>query len=217
MGNLPLKWPTAGSLYDDFNNSAFDGGWNTGLWSDTSYPGITSIKQESGSLIISRQSPESSILRSLRPGKWTIDQLGFVEAKVMLDSNIKASSGSVGIGIDNFTSPTWWLFCEISSRLGDVEAWANCKTDEDASVHGIYSANGLSVQYNTWHTMRFEINPDTAAILFYIDDQQIGSFIPIAPETFKETQFSLLLNVHSKDGGLVTGYFDDVRVGQFGQ
>jgi formylglycine-generating enzyme required for sulfatase activity len=216
----PTLTPTATidadtTVYDNFNNPAFDGGWNVGLWtSRTGFPGNTTIEQKNGILMISRWSPHSGILRAVRPLGWTIDKLGFVEAKVMLDVNIEASIGSAGIGID---TSNWWLFCEISGRRQDVYALANCKTDESDAVYGAYSANGFEVQYDTWHTVRFEINPDTAAISFFIDDQQIGSYIPTAPETFKETPFSLLVDAYSKDGGLVTGYFDDVRVGQFGQ
>lgn len=214
----PATIDTAPTVYDNFDNPAFDGEWNTGLWTDkTSFPGTTSIEQKNGMLIISRQSPESGILRSLRPGKMGVDKLGFVEAKVMLDSNFKASTGSAGIGIDTFSTPGWYCFCRIGGLQRNIEAEVTCKTDENGSLYGRYLTSGFRVQYNTWHTLRFEINPDTAAISFFFDGQQIGSYTPADPETFKEDTFSLLLNVHSGDGGLVTGYFDDVRVGQFGQ
>ena len=103
----------------------------------------------------------------------------------------------------------------LGGSRGSVEAWASCHTD--GNIHGKYSTDSITVQYNTWHTFRFEINPEIATITFFIDGQQVGNYTPSDPETFKKTQFSPLLNVWSEDGGLVTSYVDDVRIGSIGQ
>ena len=41
--------------------------------------------------------------------------------------------------------------------------------------------------------------------------------MPADPEAIKEATFSVDLAVFSEDDGLVTGYFDDVRLEQVGQ
>jgi len=220
--NTPSSTPTPTAtidsdptVYDNFNNPTYDGKWNKSLWADNSFPGATAIEQQNGNVIISRQSSGSSILRTRRPGKWTLDQLGFIEAKIMLGSNIETlSGGSIGIGIDKYTSQdNWWSFCVIGGGQDLIEAWVNCHTD--GNIHGKYSTDSFPVQYNTWHIMRIEIDPDTTTITYFIDGQQVGSYTPKDPETFKNTQFSPLLNVWSEDGGLTIGYADYVRIGEF--
>jgi hypothetical protein len=165
------------------------------------------MEQKNGILTISRQSPGNGGLNALRSGLWRIDQIGFVEARLMLDSNIQASEGDIGIGMQ---TGDWWLNCSIYSRRGAGDAWATCADSED------HPRSGLSVQYNSWHTMRFEVNPNTAAISLFADGQQIGGFVPTNPDGFKKAQFNIGLSAWSKDGGVITGYIDDVRIGSLG-
>jgi hypothetical protein len=197
------------TVYDNFNNPAFDGRWNTGLWYRSSDGDSTLIEQRDGFLTISRQLPKNAGLNSSRNG--TIDEIAFVEAKIKLDSNIQTpEGGTIGIGIQGYVDGDWSLNCSIFGRQQDVAGWASCDTSE-----GYYesSPNGFKVAYDSWHSVRIEMNPDTAEITFYVDDQPIGSTVPANPEEFKNAPFQVKLRAWSADGGLVTGYIDDIRIG----
>jgi hypothetical protein len=138
-----------------------------------------------------------------------IGEIGFVEAKLMLDENIEASHGTVTTGI-GFGS--WWLHCDVGSRQGNQWAWAICHTTDG------FGTTGVSVPFNSWSTIRFDINPDTATIIFSVDGRQLGgSYIPSNLEEFKQADFHITLLVWSEAGGLITGYADDMRIGPFGQ
>ncbi len=209
----PTPTPTMDAdptVYDNFNNPAFDGEWNTGLWTygDKCNPANTLVKQKDGILMISRQLDNPCGLDTLRPRTWTIDQVGFVEAKLMLDGNIEASEwGDVGIGVYGLVNgDEWWTVCYILGKQQEGDARAGCNTID-------YEGHDLAVQYNSWHTMRFEINPDTAVISYFVDGQQIDAYVHADPEAFKKTQFKVPVYVWSLGGGLVTGYIDDVRIG----
>jgi len=158
-------------------------------------------------LVLSRQSGENGGLNRRNIG---INDLGFFEAKVMLNSNIEASAGSVGTGLWGPDTQGWWLSCTIYAQKGDSNAWAGCTTSDSLDV-----TRGFRVPFDTWHTLRLEINPDTALVSFFIDDQYIGEYIYPNPDKFKSARFDASLQIWSEDGGLVTGYVDDVRMGQF--
>ncbi len=211
----PTPTPTATidadpTVYDNFNNPAFDGKWNTGLWSH-GYDSNSSnmlIEQQNGILTMSRPVINNGGLDAINPRyQWKIDEIGYIEAKLMLDSNIQASEGDIGIGISGHN---WWLNCSIYSKKdsGNSWAWANCSTSDN------YSADGFTVDPNSWHTMRLEIDPDTANISLFVDGQQFGRYVSGDLNTFKESEFTIGLRAWSKDGGVVTGYLDDVKIGR---
>ena len=197
------------ALYDDFNDPAFDGKWNAELWTNSD---DTPVKQEGGVLVISRQSGRGGLDVS-RPRAWTIDQIGFIEAELKLDSDIEASEwGDVYVGTTGLLDESqWWAVCYILGKQGGQgSATAGCNASN-------YEGNSISVPYDSWHTVRLEINPDTAVMSFFIDGQQIDSFVPAEPEVLGNAAFNVFVGVWSLGGGLVTGYVDDVRIGRLDQ
>jgi hypothetical protein len=200
------------TLYDNFDNPALDGAWDTARWKVTFDAGEAHVEQKEGVLMITGQSSGGNGLNAIRPGERTIDEIGMIEAKVMLDSNIEAARGEAGLVIGGLSTGGWWYMgCNVSGQPGDGEARAGCNTGDG------YETEAVPVQFDTWYTLRLEVSPDTAAITFFIDGQPIDEFLPADPEAIKKAIFSVDLAVFSEDDGVVTGYFDDVRLGQVGQ
>ncbi|NJN99211.1 MAG: hypothetical protein HC875_36520 [Anaerolineales bacterium] len=195
---IPGLW-----LFDDFENPDNDGKFDEGLWNYFSEAGnATTVEQKNGSLTLSHQSPDNGGLNYYGP--FRIDEIGFVEARLKLDSNIKVSGGNINFNIWNYD---WWLACAIHGKQEDSDGWANCTTSDD------YEGNGVTVSYNSWHTMRFEVNSDTT-VSFFLDNHYIGTYTPPDKEAFKQTQVTFALAVNSGVDGLITGSIDDVRVGK---
>jgi serine/threonine protein kinase len=188
-------------VFDDFDNPEFDGKWNEEIWTHDPEDSAT-IEQADGSLKLSRQTAQSS---GLDYEPLTIGEIGFIEAALKLQDNIRASAGNVSIVISH---EDWWLGCFVSGGSQEDDALASCDTSDN------YAANGVTVPYNSWHTLRFEVDPVTAAVSFFVDGTHIGRYTPPDPEAFKQTQVAFTLAVWSEDGGLVTGYIDEVKVGQ---
>ncbi len=208
----PTPTPTATidadpTVYDNFNNPANDGKWNAGRWKYWSNPGNTAVNQQDGVLVLSRQSRENG---GLTHPNFSIEDIGFVEAKIMLEDTIQASGGDVGIGL--WSSNNWWLNCSVFGKQGNTSAWAGCSTGDSLDV-----SRGFQVSFNSWHILRFDTNPDTGQIDFSVDGQLIGNYAPPNVDAFKKGRFNVNLSVWSEDGGLVTGYIDDVRIGQMEQ
>lgn len=196
------------TVYDNFDNPVFDGKWNTGLWSLFSDSGNVNVHQQDGILTISRRVADTGGLETRGLQTWKMDDFSFVEAKVKLDSDMEASSGAIGIEIDGFVDGNWWwLTCMISSNKESL-AQANCQAIDN------YSADGFSVQYDTWYTIRVKTDPDASTLTFFVDNREIGTYTPSDWEAFKNAELGIQLLTWTLDGGLVQGYLDEIRIGQ---
>ncbi len=199
-------------IYDDFDCLAFDGGWNEENWDYLANPaGPTTVEQNNGFVTLSRQAPEFG---GLKIERLKINEIDFVEAKLMLDKNIEASLGLIDIGM--WFDPEW-VACGITGRKESNQAWARCMMFNGVET---VETNTVSVPYNSWHTLRLEVNPETATVSLFVDEKQFDqTYTHLDPAAFRQADFALHLKVVSVDGdgGLVTGYIDDVRISQFGQ
>ena len=200
--------PTAvitSTVYDNFNNSTFDGKWNTGLWLSYGTPSTT-VEQKDGIITFTRKNQDEGGLTANQT--WRIDELRFIEAKVLLDSATEASVGSVGIQITtDINGTTWWLGCSIFDNGNANITEAHCGSMDN------FNSQRVELPLNTWHTIRIETDSDMAKMTFFIDDSQIDTYVYADPEEFKKSFFHLYIGVWSQNGGLVTGSIDDIQIG----
>lgn len=198
-------------VYDNFNNPAFDGNFNTGLWKNID-TNNTKVKQQNGVLIISREADSLGLLNTINPLKWKLDQIGNLETTMMLDRDIEGiEGGNVHTVFGYWADGQWWgAVISIYGKKGDSTAWAVFDTSD-------YNGNSTSVPFNTWITVRFETDPNTATISAFADGHKIDEYTPSDPEAFKQREFEVIVGVWSFGGGLVTGSIDNVRIGQYGK
>lgn len=213
----PTPTPTATidadpMVYDNFNNPAFDGGWNTGLWEPSDTNGCK-IAQQEGFLSFSCTDPtKDPNFNARRLSNITFSDFSFVETKLMLASEIQTSNGNTAIGFSASTDNVFWgIDCGLLGGTQDNFARIFCWVFPAEKL-----IEGPTVNYNTWHTVRIEINPETVELRIFADGQRFGSYNPPEADILKQEQFrvSLSANPAEENGTLVTGYFDDVRVGK---
>lgn len=212
--NTPVPTPTidADPMYDDFNNPAYNGKFNNELWEynrDNTDGTKTIFNQQDGILEVSREAEGIGTITTISPRSWTIGQIGFIEAKMMLDSNIKALDGGNvhTVFSGNINGSDWYSVIYIGGGQGNSDALIGFDTAD-------YNGESVpSVAYNSWHTVRFEINPETAVISAFVDGKKLDETVHSNPEAFKQSDFKIAIGVYSYGGGLVTGYIDDVRIG----
>jgi len=184
----------------------------------------TPVEQKDGVLVLSyqklAQGDGDGILRTINPVERKIDEIKFFEAKFMLDNQFQVSDGSIGTIIEmaGGDDSWWWFNCHLWGSQGSSEVWADCNVDNVVNMDkgvDLSSAGSQPVKSGVWYTFRTEIDPDTAAITFYLDGTQIGNYVPDNPDIFKNGTFFLGVTVLTNDSsGLMTGYIDDVRIGQ---
>jgi hypothetical protein len=192
-------------MYDDFDNTTYDGKVNSALWSADTSPG--KIIQGNGSLTIQLdQYRESDIglngTKSYKPA-FPI----FVESKMMLDT----TSSKEAVTYITFTTSNGGSACAIvvkSKSQQVVSCWSSYfETGQRSYERGITPG--------TWHVLRIEIYPDTMTFAYVVDGEQIGSYVPKNPDPLKELSYFPAVHVNSgtDTNPSVTGYVDYVKAG----
>jgi len=130
-----------------------------------------------------------------------------------LDPETTNSGTNLVIGLDNSNG---YSLCHIS-RTGNFAQQIICyseyygkRVDAELSISGILPG---------WHTLRFEIDPETMTILSLVDGRQVASFNPkeVIPEHYNQLKqstygFSVILHNYGPSKAPV-GYIDYVRIG----
>ena len=116
----PTSVPGPLELYDDFENTSFDGTINTNLWQ----PKLSSqciVAQREGSLVFTNSEVQTGaaecLLTVVKPQSVESADLGALEADVML-SHVKATDPNAlnqGITFSNTTLPRFEAFCGLAA------------------------------------------------------------------------------------------------------
>ena len=214
-------------MYDHFEDSAYDGGFDRSKWNRWDNPSIGKVVQQAGNLMIT-QSGQPGAVTGLAASKYTdfiLDKPIFFEAKLMLDPN-KHGEGHVHLSLQTTLSSgkPWWSACQIADSsfyaFDGGRAATTCndtvyESDESTNEStNNYESTPRLVDYGSWHTMRIEIEPATMASTYYIDGQVIGLHVPVDAEQLKNSKFTFHVSVWGALSNAVVGYIDDVRIGQ---
>ena len=191
-------------IYDNFGFEKFDVKWNESTWAEVGTG--SQIKQLDGVLILSREERGSGGLVAHRR-KWRLSDINYVESRLLLSSDIQTQAGDVGVEINTTVDgKRWFVRCGIHGGEAEKTASLLCDTADG------FSTSPVKVSYDTWHTVRFEVGAESAALTFFIDEQNIGKHISQEMSDLKLAEYSFLLEGSSSDDGILTGSFDYVQV-----
>ena len=195
---------SSSGLFDNFGFKVFDTEWNETTWAEVGSG--SHIEQLDGILILSREVEGSGGLFAHRR-KWILSQINYVESRLMLSSDIQTQAGDIGfeIGTD-VDGNQWFVRCGIQGGQGEETASILCNTADG------FSTTAVKVSYDTWHLVRFEVDPENGAITFFVDGQNVGETVPQDISELKNTEYLLLLNGSSSNDGSLTGFFDNVQL-----
>lgn len=194
------------TVYDNFNNPAFDGGLNENLWVNHSDDAPTQVVQENEMLIITNSSGAGDIVARknnyVNLESFTSNAKTFFEVKMMSETGVKGNVHTkISIDVEEGQSS----FTECGIYEGN---WAMC------FLAGSYRPEGKSVDSKSWHTFRIELDPATMTFSYYIDNQQVGFYTPANADNLKDGKFNFKIGVYASENEPVSGYFDNVRMGQ---
>jgi tetratricopeptide (TPR) repeat protein len=193
-------------MSDDFNNSAYDGSYNSGLWEK---PKTTGTAVQGDGVLALTQSASDSITelyaRSYRD--LSLQSSIYFEAKLRLDPNTGPVSLLMGpcCGVLDTN-------CQLLSVDG-IHQSAQCWQNWSGSPLETYPPGSEPITPGSWHTFRIEFDPVTRVFTFFIDNQQVGA-TTAAPQ-LRGDPSDFALRVHKLDGSAAAaiGYVDDVRIG----
>lgn len=207
---------TDSAVYDNFDNLEFDGKWrndlwepwNTDLWKLGTHSGCDAV-QEKGFLALSCTEPDSQHTLNARRSNLNFNDFDFIEAKIMLDSRLETENGNVAIGFYASVGEFWVMDCGISGNSQDSMGNVFCYISPPLEF-----ISGPSVEYDAWHTIRIQVNPNSTEIKAFIDGQQFASYDPGNANELRQKIFNLHLSLSQQQGTLTIGYIDDVRIGK---
>lgn len=202
--NFPST-PTTLSVSDNFDDTSFNGSFNKNLWEY--WYGYTSIAQENGVLAISNATQETMLI-SKKFSSFSLNAPITYEVNMKLSSTAHTGAVDMKIGTD-ISGGHWVTECNLSASASDSMALAYCWAGTDKG--GEYSPQSKNVNFDTWHTFRIEIDPDTMKITYYIDNDMVGSYTPDKADELRKSRYYAVLGVHSVTSS-ITGYIDDVKI-----
>jgi hypothetical protein len=197
------------TVYDNFNNSAFDGGVQTALWKAfVSPPGR--IEQQNGVVVFTLTPGAGKIASLFSAENLKSNQFNFVESKLLLSSEKTGRDGDIGFGlVTTLKNGQELIFLCLIYRQMPVQVGCEVYGRGDQAE---YLSDRKITNYDVWHTVRIEIDPEINTT-FYIDGQQVGSYRPNDAEEIKGTVFTPRLEVWSPMQDGIKAQFDDVRIG----
>ncbi len=200
---------------DDFSNSIFDGTYNDQLWklSETTDTSISTVKQQDGNLFVSQQKTFKTFYPGLVANRvWSLSEIGDIEASLMLADNFEGETAGVEVFLQS-TETDWWLDCRIDTCQtaswceNPDKPWMMCASLND------YAPDSIGVDYNTWHTTRMEIDPETVTFKFYFDGTYYDTYTPPNAQDLKDDTFRIKIGLYVLPETTATGYVDNVLIG----
>jgi hypothetical protein len=201
-------------VYDNFNNSTKDGWFNESQWENQTSP-PNSAAQSDGVLILTLNSEntDSPVLAARSYNNTKLTEAIFFEANLLLkEAELPLADNSRGAVAITLDSQQWYTECGIVAVPDLSQPLVGC-------FLGSFVTEYPSINFDTWHTLRIEVNPTTMTFTYFLDGNKIGSYMPPEADNLKNANFTLFVKAWKNvpGTGKVVGYVDDVRIGKLGQ
>lgn len=202
--------PTKPLLSDDFDNSSYNGKYDTSLWTcDICAFEPELVNQNDGSLRLEGKNGKGGGLVAIKT--WHASQVGYTQWRMKLQNT--DNGGIILFFNTDIASGTWSTNCFMQrSNLSTTQAMFGCGSDINANGQTVaeYSTQSIAVNYNEWHTIKMELIPETFKIRYFLDDKLVGENTPINADELKNKVLRFAFGVYTDTN--FTGYIDDVIV-----
>lgn len=206
------------ALYDDFNDPAFDGFYNPLKWQFWGDGNYFSAQQQGGVMQITNTSSTPAntgldlpLAMSLER---TLRQVQRFQAKMKLSSGTSGTGAKIQIMKDENGSG-WWAQCSLNAYGSQPDFGCDIVNYTPGNYPAEYGVGWPGpLAFDTWYTARIEIDPNTAQVCFYLDNNLLGCHVPNDAAALKAAT-NLVPRIGSWNGQAgATGIrsFDDVYI-----
>lgn len=208
---IPSPDPNKPLQSDKFDNSAYNGKYDTSLWTcDICAFEPELVSQNDSILRLDGKNGKGGGLAAIKT--WHANQVNYAQWRMKLQ---KTDNGGIILFFNtDIASGTWSTNCFIQSQfnLPNDPAMFGCGSDINTNGQGVteYSTQPIAVNYDEWHTIKMELVPSTFKIRYFLDDQLIGENLPTNADELKNSVLRFAFGVYTDTN--VTGYIDDVVV-----
>ena len=210
------------TLYDDFSDTAFDGFYNPLKWRTYNQSNNFSIQQLNGSLMfsntVSTPGQQGYDIQLSQPPARNLRQIQEFESRLKISSDHSGGWSDIHMFIESpdVNGHGWWTQCGLGAGYSATQPLFGC------DVH-IYNGNVYTsefnipqqaLSFNTWYTIRIEVNPCSGQFSYYLNNSFIGSYTPNDATTLINlNSFDLRIGLWNGDpNSTATRYVDDVKV-----
>jgi hypothetical protein len=195
------------TIYDDFENHEFDSRYDPTLWKPDTSNGT--ISQNDGILTIQKTKGRIIGLQATNYREVGIRGTTVFEAQLMISQE---QSGHLFMEVISYPSG---VVIDCTAKPSDEVVEVGCGYGDKNSVP-IENYHELVIAYNTWHTVRIEIEPETMTIAYYADGEELKRFVAPAAEKLKTNNDNFTFEIgyfndNTSDPAGV-GYVNDVRI-----
>jgi hypothetical protein len=162
--------PQLATLLDEsFESSSVSNSYDTNLWECSGKCDATEFTQEQGVLRI-KMNGQGGVNLGIRQ-QWRLENVREISGRFKITQTGKGNGGAWLGFAGEFNSKPLGISCFMYplNTLANAEVWRE-------SVN-IYGAKMESIG-DGWHVLRIEIDPDTFAFRFYVDNTSFGQFAP---------------------------------------
>ncbi|RLD07564.1 MAG: hypothetical protein DRI32_00620 [Chloroflexi bacterium] len=181
------------SLYDDFNDSEFDGNLNTRIWHTDIDPACF-IEQKNGELIVSNEKVDYDMdtcdMIVGVPEEVRLKNLEDIKARIFLEKGYEGDGGqSIMYSVDFPNGEAWYGLCGAEATDGEAVAsfWTAHIMANDTSLEDYYAS--AEIQVNEWHSYHLKIDHEAGILSCFLDDNLIGSTVLEDSDQFNEASF----------------------------
>jgi hypothetical protein len=196
------------TVYDNFNNPAYDGSYRDDLWVFSTDDPEASATQGDGVLKLSVSAGEAVRLTLRHYNGFILETPIFFEARFRLGPARGPYHYLLG-----FRDQLSTVFSADCSILVDPEQPnLHCKWNEP---NALVATEPMDVARRTWYTLRIEVDPSTMEFTYFVDGQQVLAEVPASADRLMTSQFELDFAIwnYSESSETAIVYLDDVRVG----
>lgn len=201
-------------LYDNFNNSLYDGSFNNELWWVGGQESDILLQTEGVFTILKQGGPQNCLsVMANNYNNFVPDTPFYYQADVKVDPQF--SKGPVQMWVvAKLPDRSFESYCgfEHSGRnVLFVSCWNDWLSNDTMSEE--YDSKGLQVKLNEWHTFRIDYDPSVTTFTYFIDNKNIGFYQVLASDLLRNASFKLNFGVCAPQDSSTKGYFDNIRIG----
>jgi serine/threonine protein kinase len=199
-------------LYDDFDNSSFDGSFDERNWwffpndgvSGAQNNGVFGINVEKGNKVA-----DASLIVY---GERNLSLTNAFEARLGIEQSEGANFGIL-IKINPKFDYYWHYACWLMSNTSGVRAW--CETNESRGGNEKITYRGVSIKVSRGELvpMKLEIDPTNLVIRSYINGEMMDTYDIPAKQEFRNAKYNYVVGLWVDPGTSGRAVVDDAFVG----
>lgn len=170
-------------LYDDFDDTAYDGAYDPQLWAFSNAGDIFQARQLAGAMVFTNGSSAAASgadLVTKQPPLRTWQQVQYFEGKLKVSSDRAGDWSSVQLYISSgdIAGHGWFTQCYVGG-WPDARGRFGCEVavQEDGGFPREYEKSTF-IDYDTWYKVRIEADPASGVLRFFLNDALFGVHTP---------------------------------------